>query len=105
MNEMELPKGFNGKVYFYQDLEVDYTTAFVFERKESPDIFPLGSIDVDITFNISESDAKNQIINNLKEEKKRIQADTQMKLNDIDDRINSLLAIAHDSQLDPFEGQ
>lgn len=94
---MELPKEFKGTIYFYQNVRYGFMVVFIREHNDDPEYILLGTHDVDVSFDTDEESAVKQVVSNLKSEKKRIQADTQMKLNEIDDRINSLMAITYQS--------
>jgi L-arabinose isomerase len=92
---MELPTEFKGTIYFYQNIKYGFMQVFDYELNE-PEHILLGSHDVDVSFDLKHDDAVNQIVSKLKDEKKRIQAEAQIQLNQVDEKINSLLAIGYD---------
>lgn len=94
---MELPKEFKGTIYFYQNVKHDYLTCRNFEINDNPEYVLLGTLEADVSFDVDREAATKQLVSNLQAEKKRIQADTQKQLNQIDEQINSLLAITHQS--------
>lgn len=93
---MELPKEFKGTIYFYYWPSLDRIVAYEHESDDK-DFILLGTKEVEAEFNVSHDDAVSQIVSNLKQEKTRIQAETQGKLNQIDEQINNLLAITYQS--------
>lgn len=93
---MELPTEFKGTIYFYQHTQFNFIYVTDGVRTNDPEYILLGTHDVDIKFDVSQEQATKQVVDNLKEEKKRVQAETQKTLNGIDDQINSLLAITHE---------
>lgn len=96
---MKLRNGFKGTLYIYQNIEYDFMTIHRLEVNDNPEMVLLGTRDVDWSFDVSREDATKQVVAGLKEEKKRVQAETQLKLNQIDDQINGLLAITHEAEL------
>lgn len=51
--------------------------------------------DVDVTVAVPQVDVRARMLERLREEKKTLLAMTQVKANDIDERIQSLLALEH----------
>lgn len=93
---MELPKEFKGTIYFYWNAEFDFIHISKHGNSSDPEYLLMGKIEnVNVQFNKTHDQAVMQMVDNLKQQKKNIQADTQSKLNEIDDKINSLLAITY----------
>lgn len=91
---MELPKEFKGTVYFHWNSEFEF---FIVNDREmdDPDYILLGTLEVETQFDTTHDEAVNQMVSNLKNQKQAIQAETQRQLNQIDEKINNLLAITY----------
>lgn len=93
---MELPKEFKGTIYFYYWTVINEVRVCDTPR-DDPEFILLDKKEIEAEFNVSREQAVNQLVTNLNQQKKTIQANAQRELNQIDDRINSLLAITHQS--------
>lgn len=95
---MELPKEFKGEVHFYYWDLID--KIIVDDRKSTnSDYVYLGSQYVEANFSVTHDEAVKQMVDNLKIKKGIIQAQAQSELNKLDEKINSLLAITHQSEV------
>lgn len=54
--------------------------------------------DVTVTVPVPQVDVRQRMVESLREEKQRLLAETQVKVNQIDERIQSLLAIEHKTE-------
>lgn len=97
---MKLPKEFKGTVYFYWDTKYEYMTVSHRLFNEDGEYLLLGKIeDVQISFDLTHDNAVKQVVKGLQSQKKKIQAEAQRDLNKIDEQLNSLLAITHQSEV------
>lgn len=92
---MELPKHHKCTIYFYYWTFTDSVMASNNKRDDDPEFIFLGKKDVEADFNVSHEQAVDQIVTNLNKQKKDVQAKAQRQLKQIDEQINSLLAITH----------
>lgn len=54
--------------------------------------------DVTVTVPVPQVDVRQRMVESLREEKKKLLAETQVKINAIDERIQSLLALEHKTE-------
>ncbi len=95
---MDLPKEFKGKIYFYGYKDFNMIAVSRHDMSDDADYIFLGDLDVDLKFSVTEEEAIKQVVKSLNAEKDKIKAQAQSDLNKLDEKINSLLAITHQSE-------
>ena len=94
----KLPKTITKEIFIHVDTEAYHGPKFYCTDYDASDGMQcyvlLGTQEV--TFKIPQNiDIKGEVIKGLENDKEKIQADTHMKLKDIQDKIDNLLAIEH----------